>query len=180
MPTIIDVKDILETSGPGQWYIVPSPGPTYLDAFGMTSKGIEQREHTQRAVYGEDVCLGIAWGMPCEERMTWEESPFPDKTVQNQYVDVLYCGMLIDRIIVTSADGGRVLLPPATLEVVTAGPGDYEHDIVVGEHASSADSHLTWLIHELSGRPGAFDANLRMAQISTTEPPDDDPHTETW
>jgi hypothetical protein len=179
MPNILEVRHLIRASEPEQWYVVPIIGPTYLNAFGMVNSSVEHREHVQRAVYGGDVSLGIAWGMSCGGHEEWEESPFPDRTVDNEYVDVLWCSMLIDRIIVTAADGGRVLLPPAEPEIVSAEPGDYEHSALIGEHASDWDTHLTRLVHVLSGRPyNDFDVNMRIARISYTEPPSDEPRTE--
>ena len=160
----------MRVSDPDDWHVIW--GPTYLDATDVYHDSADRREHTGRAVYRPDVNLGLAWGMPREERFEWAESPFPDKWTTNEYVDVLWAGMLIDRITVTAVDDHRALLPPATPEVIQGEDGNWLSMVVIGEHATEWDAHLTRLVHSLSGaQPADFDQHVRMANIAVIADP---------
>jgi hypothetical protein len=169
MPSLVRIRQMIRASEVDDWSVVQY-GPTYLDAFGMvgTSTGsyVEQREHTSRAVFTADVSLGLAWGMSKEEPFEWSASPWPDKRTVNEYVDVFWNGMLIERLVVTSVDGHRGLLPP-TITVAVTVDGDVLNGSVIGEEATEWDTHLTRLVYLLRGRSlSDFESHLMTAHIA--------------
>jgi hypothetical protein len=178
MPTLASIQAMVANSDPEDWAQL-EPGPTYLYQLWTVSDRdgthLEPAEHITRAVYRSNVELGLAWGLvrdtPSEAKFPWT-GVFPDaKHDRLVFVDILWNGAPVDRLVVAVVDGGRAVLPPARPIVVDAGFGDAE---IVGEVATPYDVAVARLIHTLSGSPESeFDRYSREAGI--VEVPDDGP-----
>lgn len=175
MPSLDEIRHTITNSTSEGWNAI-AYGPTYMQLFGMVTGGdkspyLEHNEHRLRAAYLGDVSLGLAWGLDKGERTTWEASPFPDKRVQDMYVDVLWCGMVADRIIVSVVDS-NVYLPNGAAQAI--GAFDDLHSIeVFAETVSAYEAALTRLVYVLSGGPPhRFEAYMHTAGIIVVPDPD--------
>lgn len=68
--------------------------------------------HTNRASYIPDVSVGLAWGLNCNSDF-YEEwaNCHPDQHASSHFLDILYNGMLVHRVVYVLIDGGRSYMP---------------------------------------------------------------------
>lgn len=122
-------KLVMASDGP-DWSVISGYAPTYFDSFSEVRKGtaigpgggdgttvwLEHTAHNGRAVFVEDIDIGMVWGMRpthSSESGSYEDwsVQFPDTNVQAHVVEVLYRGQPVDVEIVASIDGGRCTVP---------------------------------------------------------------------
>jgi len=117
--TYDEIWRILVESDATDWYQVPEAQSAGAFLWSITTwhsgddlVNIELESHHSRAVYRPDVSLGLAWGLRHQKDFTesWTDV-FPDTNASSQYVDVLWNGMLIDRLVFVVVDGGRSTIP---------------------------------------------------------------------
>lgn len=100
-------------------------GPSYLDRFSPVevrrheddlslTYELQHDEHSMRAAYKPDLCIGIGWGLPVyPSERTFDEdwaTQFPDPEASWHFVDLFYCGALVERQSYVNVDG-RCNLP---------------------------------------------------------------------
>lgn len=170
---VYDVRNLIDQSVVDDWEYVQTETTIFRQQV-VTSGGsgegtqIETREHYSIAVYQEDVSLTLAWGLDYRGGESWEESAwkhaFPDPKVYGYFADVQWNGVVIERHLLLSVDGGRYVLPsgrPQTKQSVGA-----DWPTLIGYTASPHEAHVARLVHSLPGAREDFDAGLRRAKIT--------------
>jgi hypothetical protein len=95
----------------------------------------ETQSHSMRAAYMPDLSVGLAWGLPANNKYhaDWTEH-LPDPECTSFYVDLFYNGMLVDRIVGVHVDGARCYMPSAKSRKLGDGTTEwsvtrFEHDL---------------------------------------------------
>jgi hypothetical protein len=104
-------------------------------------------EHHAVYVYRPDVNLTMARGLPLDHGETWtdeEISPGPKHDVRGEWLDMFWCGALVDRYVLYLVDGGRGVLPGFDRESVNTGQLDAED---VAKTVSARESRIARLAH---------------------------------
>ena len=115
-----EVRELLTTTTAAQWAKLEI-GPLYREGYTMYGFGGESsiavRWHQEAAVFREDVDLTLQWGM---DQVTdqhegdgvyeWSQG-LVDKKARTSFVDVFWRGVLVDRYVLASIDGGHGLVP---------------------------------------------------------------------
>jgi hypothetical protein len=111
-----EIRTAIRESAAEYWNYIPE-GPLFNYNLG-TSDGSAQvfGWHDARAVLEDDVDIALEFGMsddPFDHKEKWTEdwAHFPDTQIVGFYCDVFYRGALVDRVLLTSVDGGRATLP---------------------------------------------------------------------
>ena len=168
-----EITQMVTGSSPDDWEVL-GEGPNYLDKFAqVTSEGqhyLELDWHTYLAVYKPDVSLRLAWGMTVDDRLTFEDWHFPDRSGYRVLVDAFWQGALVARWTVLLVDGGRSYLPDADRGYVKTGESitDYE---TVGWTAKASEIALARLLDRIARSMSEFDRYLEQAGI--VEVPDE-------
>lgn len=136
-------------------------GPTGLPA------GDDGEGHHSRAAWAPDVSVGLAWGCVATAgrgRRVWWGSSFPDDEIIQEYVDILYCGQPIRRVVGMVVDGGRMLLPWPTTVYSDSEEGSVE-SVSVGDQRL----HLFRLLDGLDGSGCSFDEYVARSNLTVTD-----------
>jgi hypothetical protein len=128
-----DLRQLCAQSTPDDWNVITCwgaySGPSYLGQVLETTpeEHTFEETHGMRGAYKPDVSVGIAWGYPSNDNWheAWVEN-FPDKQASSHFVDFFYNGMLVDREVYISADGGRAYIPLPKIDTLTITQWQYE------------------------------------------------------
>lgn len=147
------LEELLETcsqSSVDDWNVISCwgahSGPSYLGRVEETTPDENTREesHSMRAAYRTDLSIGIGWGFTSLEN--WHEDwldVFPDKGASSHFVDFFYNGMLVEREIYISVDGGRANIPLPTRDMtITQWQYDFFRVLDRFERQSDFDRYL--------------------------------------
>jgi hypothetical protein len=118
--TLDELRRICVESTPDDWNVIQGSHLLLSDAHNWDDDGelrVVVASHICRAAYKPDLSIGLAWGLPLDDKVTepWA-TRFPDKTAESHRLDILYAGMLVDRYVRVYVDGFRCGLPLPELE----------------------------------------------------------------
>ena len=160
-----DVYRILEDTDPdAHWHRADTDYATFLNNPVEGERGLEFESHFGRAAFKADIALGLAWGLPYDGGRTWEEdwAHFPDRSIRGYWADIFYAGMLIERHLLLSVDGGRCFLPAPTPIVDDS---DLSNVKVLGQEVDRIQHNLARIIDGLRGGVSEYDSYFRQSGI---------------
>ncbi|MGX1025377.1 hypothetical protein RKD37_000188 [Streptomyces ambofaciens] len=122
---LADIRNTIEQSTNEDWHHIGcwggGSGPSFHDRWErwgtlggeeLSKWSLDLESHGNTLVNRENVALTIAWGITVNKGMTPDWNTFPDdRPVDYQVGDVFWNGALVDRHLLVSVDGGRVILP---------------------------------------------------------------------
>lgn len=115
-----ELRELLTASSANQWSKLEA-GPLYREGYTVYGSGpdasMSVRWHYEAAVYRDDVDLTLQWGM--SQGSDWDDDDrtfewaqgLVDKKARMSFVDVFWRGVLVDRYVLASIDGGHGLVP---------------------------------------------------------------------
>ncbi len=120
--------------------------------------------HHEIYVFHEEAAITVAWGVEHMQGESWQEAwseggGFPDNKIYGYYFDIRYNGVIINRDLVLSVDGGRGILPSG-LPIGEEGKG------IVGMRVTDPEVRRARLLDVLThGSHSEFDRYYRSANI---------------
>ena len=182
-----ELRSLVANSRPEDWHTIPCYGAgtatSYLYALDKSRRGDQWElyldQHDQVFVYSRNVNLTMAAGLDLNRGDTWEDPelvPGPRSDIRGRWLDVFWCGALVDRHVFYVVDGGRGVLPNFDRGFVDTGQLDAEE---LGKTATASEIRVARLVHCLRGNISSledddrFDYYLRRSGI--IEVPDDVP-----
>lgn len=128
----MQLNDFIRTilsSDPNDWSVVSSP--TLLDAVENISIGgqlmVKCDSHDTLFTYKNNLDISIAQGLSHvrDFKEDWL-SCYADQSASSIYVDLMWCGRVVKRIIAIAVDGGRCVIPLPNLTAREVRRSEYE------------------------------------------------------
>lgn len=115
--------------------------------------------HTNRASYIPDVSIGLAWGLNCNPDF-YEEwaNCHPDSHASSHFLDILYNGMLVYRMVYVLVDGGRSYMPLPHREM-------NENGETIGWYITDEEYEFFELFNSIQSFDTQFESYLRSSRI---------------
>ena len=123
---LADLLEMICQSDPTHWNSIDPPYAKYVTHLEVVRESIQAESfgHYALWVYVDDIQISVALSEEldrhgAEYQAEW--NTFPDKRINEHFLDVIYNGQIVYREVVLGVDGGRALLPSPKLETIDTG-----------------------------------------------------------
>lgn len=121
-----ELLEIICQSDPTHWNSIDPPYAIHVTHLEVVRETVQAESfaYYARWIYVDDVQISIALSeeldqLGAEYQVEWNS--WPDRRINEHFLDVIYNGQIVYREMVLGVDGGRVLLPSPKLETVDTG-----------------------------------------------------------
>ena len=156
-----ELRSVIASSIPADWHKISCYGADTATSYlydldkssGADGWELHLDQHNQVFVYRPNVNLTMATGLPLDQGREWED-PELRADMRGKWLDVFWCGALVDRQLLFLVDGGRGVLPAFERELVDTGQLDMED---VGKTATTSEIRVARLVHCLGNNISRFE-----------------------
>lgn len=123
---LTDLLTTIYSSDPEHWNSIDPPYAKYLTHLEVEGRSVQAESFGYHAkwIYVEDIHISLAISEEIDRQGSDYQADWnvwPDKRIEEHYLDILVGGQVVFRQLVLSVDGGRVILPSPKLETVDTG-----------------------------------------------------------
>jgi len=123
---LADLLEMICQSDPTHWNSIDPPYAKHVTHLEVVRETIQAESFGYYAswIYVEDIQISVALSEEldrhgAEYQVEW--NIWPDKRIDEHFLDIMYNGQVVYRDLVLGVDGGRVVLPSPKLETVDTG-----------------------------------------------------------